>query len=342
MKKIYTLIFGIILAAPVVKSQSITLTKTANEPSIGDFERRKSYDTTVAVPRNTGTNQTWNFTSLATSTVAQVTYSYVAPATVPTSTAYTGCTIVRTDGSNNEFFKSTTTQYELLGSKQSSVTLTFTNSAVNAVWPIAYSYTNTDTYGGTAKITSTITLNGPVSGNINTNASGTGTLQLPNGITLNNCLQVKSDLLGVASFSIPFIGSLTATLATTSYQYYHSSYKYPVLTVNTTAITTPTASFNSKTTSVSVNNDVFSGINEYTIDNLVTVYPNPTSDYFQVEFTNNESTKIEIYNQLGQVLITEIVPASGRQINISSLNSGVYFLRATVGNKTSIKKLIKE
>lgn len=342
MKKLYTLILGIILAAPVIKAQAPTLTKALNEPSINDAERRKSYDTTTAVPRNTGTNQTWNFTSLATSTVAQTTYSYVAPASVPSSTAYAGCTIVRTDGTNNEFFKSTTTQYELLGSKQSSVTLTFTNSAVNAVWPIAYGYTNTDTYSGTAKITTTITLNGPVNGNVSTSASGTGTVQLPNGITLNNCLQVTSNLLGVASFSIPFIGSLTATLQTTSYQYYNSAFKYPVLTVNTTAINTPTAALNSVNTTVSVNDDVFAGINEFTLENSVTVYPNPSTDFINVSFNNNEATQIEIYNQLGQVLITENVSQNLKQIDISGLNSGVYFLRATVGNKTAVKKLIKE
>ncbi len=341
MKKLYTLLLALVLTSPVIKAQSLSLTKAAYEPAIGDFERRKSYDTTTAVPRNTGTNQTWNFTSLASNTVQSTTYSYVSPSTVPSATAYAGCTVVRTDGSNNEFFKSTSTQYELLGSKQSSVTLTFTNSAVSAVWPVAYGYSNTDAFGGTAKISTTLTLNGPVTGSVTTNATGSGTLQLPNGITLNNCLQIKNELNGVASFTIIFT-TLTATLSTTSYNYYHASFKFPVLTVNTTAITTPTAAFNSKNTTVSINNDVFAGINEYTIDNLVTVYPNPSTDYVTVSFNNNESSEIEIYNQLGQVLIREKVSAYGKKIDISNLNSGVYFLRATVGNKTAIKKLIKE
>lgn len=341
MKKIYTLILGIVLAAPVVKSQSLSLTKAAYEPVAGDAERRKSYDTTNAVPRNTGTNQTWSFTSLATNTLAQTTYSYVTPASVPSSTAYAGCTLVRTDGNNNEFFKSTTTQYELLGSKQSSVTLTFTNSAVNAVWPVAYGYSNTDAFGGTAKITSTITLTGPVTGSVTTTASGTGTLQLPNGITLNNCLQIKNELNGVASFTI-IITPISATITNTSYQYYHASYKFPVLTVNTTAITTPTAAFNSKNTTVSINDDVFSGINEFTLENLVTVYPNPANDFINVSFSNNETSKIEIYNQLGETVLTEKIPVTGMKLNISHLSSGVYFLRATVGNKSSVKKLIKD
>lgn len=341
MKKLYTLFLAFVLSAPVIKAQSLSLTQAGYEPTVGDFERRKSYDTTTAVPRNTGTNQTWNFTSLASNTVQATTFSYVSPSSVPSATAYAGCTLVRTDGSNNEFFKSTATQYELLGSKQSSVTLTFTNSAINAVWPVNYGYTNTDAFGGTAKITSTITLNGPVNGSVTTSATGTGTLQLPNGITLNNCLQIKSELNGVASFTILFT-PLTATLSTTSYNYYHASYKFPVLTVNTTAITTPTAALNSKNTTVSVNNDVFAGINEFTMDNLVTVYPNPATDFIHVAFNTNQEAKIEIYNQLGQTVLTEIVAAEGKNIRISHLNSGVYFLRTTIGNKTVVKKMIKD
>ena len=80
------------------------------------------------------------------------------------------------------------------------------------------------------------------------------------------------------------------------------------------------------------------------------IYPNPVrSDkkiniVFDVNKVNKNENKIEIYNLSGQkVLATSITNSLGfynKEINLSSLNSGIYMLKFTSGNYQKIKKIV--
>lgn len=347
MKKIYTLLFIILSFAGVLKAQ-YSLTAAANEPVVGDAERRKGFDSTSALLNSSGANQNWNFTTLTSNTVPAVTSTFTTPSSVPGytgSSVFAGSTVAKTDGTVSSFYKSTPTQFEFLGTvPSSSLSLSFTNTAISAIWPVTNTYSNSDPFSGSVKVVIFIPSTGPFSGTQNVNATGTGTLQLPNGITLNNCLQLTSNLNGTGSVNILTI-TATMTMNTTNYDYYHSSQKFPVLSISYSKTTiklgatgTPTVT---NTTQISVNNDIFSGINEYTLDNSLTIYPNPASDFITVGI-NNDDAIIEIVNQLGQTLKSEKINSPISQINISSLNSGIYFVKTTIGNKSSVKKLIKD
>ena len=339
MKKIYTLIFGALLLNSGLKAQ-LTLTKALNEPTIGNTVTEQGFDSTSVVPKNTGPAQTWNFSSFTSNTVVTVS-TYTTVSSTPKAALFPAATIAQSDGNGNyTYFQSTASNFELNGIAGSAFIITFTNNAIAVQWPVSYLYNNTDIYSGVANAG---TLTGVANGTITTTAPGNGTVMLPGGLNFSNCLQVKSVNNLKANVGTGFT-AVTLAIVATDYTYYSATQKFPILTTSyskqtITSILGPTVT---ATATIKVNSAVYAGINEFTLENLVTVYPNPTTDFINVSFNNNESSKIEIYNQLGQVLITEIVPASGKQINISSLNSGVYFLRATVGNKTAIKKLIKE
>lgn len=58
-----------------------------------------------------------------------------------------------------------------------------------------------------------------------------------------------------------------------------------------------------------------------TIPQQITVFPNPASNFIQISNIDNE-TPIKIYNTVGQI----VVDKKGSQIDISSLNSGLYFI----------------
>jgi len=351
MKKIYTLLFALISITGVLKAQ-YSLTAAANEPIVGDSERRKGFDSTAALINSTGSNQLWNFTSLTSNTVPAVTSTYTTPSSVPGYTAsstFNTSTIARTDGTVSSFFKSTPTQFEFMGTvPASSLSLSFTNTAISAIWPVTSSYSNSDPFAGSIKVVVIIPSTGPFSGTQNVNASGTGTLQLPNGITLNNCLQLTSNLNGTGSVNILTV-TATMTMSTTNYDYYHSSQKFPVLSVSyskTTfklgATSTPTVT---NTAAITVNNDVFSGINEYTLDNTLSIYPNPANGIFHVMFTNekNEKLSLEIINNLGQNIKT-IELGNDNDINtavdVSTLQTGVYYVKTTLGKNSVVKKLV--
>jgi len=67
------------------------------------------------------------------------------------------------------------------------------------------------------------------------------------------------------------------------------------------------------------------------------IYPNPTNGIVSIQFTNNNSTTIELYNVIGERLISEQINQSKHTIDISNYPNGVYFLKAD-GNMTKIIK----
>jgi hypothetical protein len=73
---------------------------------------------------------------------------------------------------------------------------------------------------------------------------------------------------------------------------------------------------------------------------------NPTSNSVYLAFKNEMDgiTKIEIFNQLGQLIFSEVknnlLYHSVISINTSSLTSGVYFVNVTNKELMSSKKLI--
>jgi Secretion system C-terminal sorting domain len=58
--------------------------------------------------------------------------------------------------------------------------------------------------------------------------------------------------------------------------------------------------------------------------NLLTIYPNPTTDNIMVGISDSEIYSFEIYNTLGQNLINQRVTIDAASVDLSNLNKGVY------------------
>jgi hypothetical protein len=65
-------------------------------------------------------------------------------------------------------------------------------------------------------------------------------------------------------------------------------------------------------------------------DSYFKLWPNPANDYF---FIKNNSTRtirrIEVINEIGQIVISEKIPENGRKLNIENLPSGIYTVKLT-------------
>lgn len=72
----------------------------------------------------------------------------------------------------------------------------------------------------------------------------------------------------------------------------------------------------------------------------ITLYPNPSNDFLTINLNANNSSSIQIVNILGNV-IKEITLQSTKQIDISNLPSGFYFVRNSENYK-QIQKFIKK
>jgi hypothetical protein len=70
-------------------------------------------------------------------------------------------------------------------------------------------------------------------------------------------------------------------------------------------------------------------------------YPNPTSNQLNLSANNNIS-KVEIYNILGQKVQSNTVNAVQKQLNISSLQKGIYLMEVSIDNAKKTFKIVKE
>lgn len=78
------------------------------------------------------------------------------------------------------------------------------------------------------------------------------------------------------------------------------------------------------------------------VDNqTVTLYPNPLKDVLNIKTNAEKIDAIAIYNSLG-ALVLEAKNISGKQLNVSSLKSGIYSVDVTIAKKLTSRKIFKQ
>ncbi|HXB45470.1 MAG TPA: T9SS type A sorting domain-containing protein, partial [Puia sp.] len=73
------------------------------------------------------------------------------------------------------------------------------------------------------------------------------------------------------------------------------------------------------------------------------IYPNPSSGIVTIQLNDTISfgAFLEIYNLVGQRVVTTVVNQVQFQLNISSLSKGVYYIRVNNGNSKLMNKFLK-
>ncbi len=313
-----------------------TLTKSFNQPILGEVNTKLICDSVGVVPKSSGVNQLWDFSNfILTSNVE--TSNYISTS-AGGGASYTGSSFVESYGSTKFFMKATATQYEIVGIENPSFALNINgNTAIQFAWPVAMGYSKTDAFSGTAHANN---LNGNVTGNIVSTAPGNGTLIIPGGNTFYGVLQVRIRITATASF---LLGVTTVNLKAVDYTYYDATHKFPLLTVSYADVT---GAYTSKAASIRVHDGIV-GINDLNFDATFNIFPNPAKDNFNVSLNNiiNAHCTIEILNSLGQTIQVHQLGNDkqiSNNISVSNLTSGVYFVKTTLGDKVSVRKLIKE
>ena len=72
--------------------------------------------------------------------------------------------------------------------------------------------------------------------------------------------------------------------------------------------------------------------------NTVKMYPNPAKGFVNFSSASNEALDVAVYDMLGKEVLRANAVQS--QLNISSLNPGMYFVNMTQGSNVSTKKLL--
>lgn len=73
----------------------------------------------------------------------------------------------------------------------------------------------------------------------------------------------------------------------------------------------------------------------------VNVYPNPASDFINIELYRNEDLTVNVVNSIGQTVMTEsFADTDLAKLNTQNLAEGVYFLNLKAGDETSTIKVV--
>jgi hypothetical protein len=78
------------------------------------------------------------------------------------------------------------------------------------------------------------------------------------------------------------------------------------------------------------------GMKIHSLESDMKIYPNPVSDYLNIEKSDNNVLPVMIYDMNGNLMLNESV--TGNEINVQSLSPGIYILKVD----ESIFKLIKQ
>lgn len=73
----------------------------------------------------------------------------------------------------------------------------------------------------------------------------------------------------------------------------------------------------------------------------LSIYPNPVANgktFIYITSKNNFNKKVEFFNVLGKRIFSTII--TGKELNISKLNKGVYVLKITENNISATRKLV--
>lgn len=77
--------------------------------------------------------------------------------------------------------------------------------------------------------------------------------------------------------------------------------------------------------------------------NLFSLAPNPAENFISLKATTNlEDVQVTIYNTLGQIISTRKYASIPENIDVSSLNSGMYYLEIVSSTGKETKKFIKK
>ncbi len=74
-------------------------------------------------------------------------------------------------------------------------------------------------------------------------------------------------------------------------------------------------------------------------DNIY-VYPNPNKGEFFIQFNSNKNRTFEVYNSIGKLVLQSSTNNSNVQIDLTNNPRGIYFVKISDENSTSIKKVV--
>jgi hypothetical protein len=74
----------------------------------------------------------------------------------------------------------------------------------------------------------------------------------------------------------------------------------------------------------------------YIVDDLISIYPNPTTDYIIVENATELVGEFRLLNSLGEVILTENLNNNKQTIKLNNLSNGIYHYEIEMVHKKKV------
>ena len=343
MKK--TLLIAAVSASFLGNTQTMT---QANEPTVGLSTNMYLCDSfTVDLAGITGTNVTWDFTGLTGIPNQTRLVAAIDPATTSNAADFPSSTLALTvESSMNSFMTSTATErvsqgFTFFEQSLGDVLVKFSGDPETVVtYPFSQGDVLTDNFSGSLFFN----LGGPqssaVTGKVVATVDGTGTLNLPFGVSLTNVL--RYNITDTSFTTVPFLNDLE--IIRNQYEYYDfANSLLPVLTISKLTVQAPGSAqpLTEFSLVLSANaTEEFLAIKEGVIENL-SIFPNPAENEITINGDFSEDAFVSIIDASGKIVKAQAIQ-NATKIDISDFNNGSYTLRFVDGNTAATEVLIKQ
>jgi len=314
MKKNYLFLF-LILGNSVVNAQSLT----RNDIGYQVGENFTIFPSAYQNPGSNGIGVTWDLSAMN-GQAGQM------DITISSNTSgFPGAnTLLVYPAGANSYMNITNTSLDVVGGEAGGSLSPFTDPQTLLMFPVTPSTDFTDTYEFIAG-------NQTVTGNLHVEFSGYGTLITPAG-TFTDVVRLKhTRIQNYTENSVPQVDSAVA------YYWYKAGFHYQLAFVQSI-----------ESTLNDLESGYYSSVNGSNLSTeenqlfQVTIYPNPASERIQLQ-SNGKISDLKIYDVSGELVLDEVITHSPTiELNISDLNSGVYFIHVLDENGTSsVKRFTK-
>lgn len=339
MKKLLPILFFVsfsmaLFSQPVINSSF--------NPVPGDNYKYHPVNT-VITPGASGANVTWDFSGVQI-IYNPITGKYISPASTPYANDFPGCNVAYEDhfmAGTYHYFETTSSKMEKKGYASVLVTAKYSDPQIMFTYPFTYNTIVSDSFKCTAPIGTSMVLE--KTGHWEAKGDGYGILRLPSG-NHNNVLRIC-----IKSYTLDDYGSSVGSsqVNTTEYLWVSTTSKVPLLRhcveyhfANGSPVDTIEY--------VRVSDEV-SGVSDPggAVTHLQ-VYPNPASEMINLRFQLNEPCipALTLCSSDGKIIRigcenTVLTGYQEKQMDISQLPEGLYFLRFEAAGISRVFKILK-
>ncbi len=309
------------------------LTAATNNPTAGQIFTQ--HQTAYTAAGAAGANVTWNFSTL--SSTLTITNSFSLPSATPYASSFPTANLASliSDGVSSPYYSyyiANTNYFAVDGLyiPNGSIAVPYSDAENLLQYPMTYNTSYTDNFACTI-------MGYDRHGQVSVIADGYGTLIMPYG-TVTNVLRVKAS----ETYADYMSGVAVTNYTSVNYYWYKAGihnnlFQLSTLNANGSLYQQYGMYIDGTHVGINENPNKQSGFD---------CYPNPAKDKITIEIpvlkSNNESY-FTICNINGEEVIKDKISQSGKsEIDISTLSSGLYFVKLITDNNVEIKKIIKQ